>query len=206
VEAMHGAAVTALTMYDMLKPIDKSVEIGTIRLDSKQGGKTSFVNNERASLRCAVVVCSDTISSGQNSDKSGNAIISNLEKYGVVAEHFEVIPDDFDKIQQVMIRLRDAAFNLVIFTGGTGLSSRDNTPDAVAPLLDKEIPGIMEAARNYGQQKTPYAMLSRGVAGFAGKTLVITLPGSVKGVEESMEAIFPYVFHVFRVADGLRHS
>lgn len=206
VEAMHGAAVTALTMYDMLKPIDKRVEISTIRLESKKGGKTDFKTDSKNDLRCAVIVCSDSVAAGKKEDSSGKGIIEKLEQYNLLTESYQIIPDEFAVIQATAKQLSDDGFNLVLFTGGTGLSPKDLTPDAIAPLLDREIPGIMEAARNYGQQRTAFAMLSRGVAGFIKNTLVITLPGSPRGVEETMDALFPYVLHVFKVAEGMRHD
>lgn len=206
VEAMHGAAVTALTMYDMLKPLDKDVEISTIRLQTKTGGKSDIKNNPKNDLRCAVVVCSDSITEGTKGDSSGKLIIEKLSKFNLLAEKYLIIADEVEAIQSAAKNLSDAGINLVLFTGGTGLSPRDVTPDAIIPLLDREIPGIMEAARNYGQQRTPFAMLSRGVAGFIKNTLVITLPGSPRGVEETMDALFPYVLHVFKVAEGMRHN
>jgi cyclic pyranopterin monophosphate synthase len=205
VEAMHGAAITALTMYDMLKPLDKGVEISAIRLESKKGGKTDFRDELTDSLRCAVIICSDSVAAGTNEDKTGKAIINKLAKYHL-STNLEVIPDDYTMIQAKAKQLSDEGYHLILFAGGTGLSPRDVTPDAITPLLEREIPGIMEAARNYGQQRTPYAMLSRGVAGFIQNTLVITLPGSPRGAEETIEALFPYVLHVFRVAKGMRHS
>lgn len=206
VEAMHGAAITALTIYDMLKPLDKGVEISTIRLESKKGGKTDFKDEMKSSLRCAVIVCSDAVSAGVRQDTSGRTIVEKLEQFNLPASLHEIIPDEFSVIQEKLKQLSEEGYNLALFTGGTGLSPRDVTPDAIAPLLDREIPGIMEAARSYGQQRTPYAMLSRGVAGFIKNTLVITLPGSPRGAEETMDAIFPYVLHVFRVAEGMRHD
>lgn len=206
VEAMHGASITALTLYDMLKPIDKGIEIENIRLEHKSGGKSQYKLPEEGSLKCAVIVCSDTISAGEKQDGSGKAIIQKLEQFKLETNHYDIIPDDFGGIQQNALELVEQGFDLLIFTGGTGLSPRDVTPDALQPLLDREIPGIMENVRKYGQDRMPYAMLSRGVAGFIKNTLVITLPGSVKGVEESMDALFPAVLHVFKVQDGAKHD
>ncbi len=129
-----------------------------------------------------------------------------MEKLKLSIAHHDIIPDDLSAIQERVRQLTKEEYDLILLTGGTGLSPRDVTPDAIAPLLDREIPGIMEAARNYGQQRTPYAMLSRGVAGFIKNTLVITLPGSPKGVAETIDAVFPYVLHVFRVKEGIQHE
>ncbi len=206
VEAMHGAAITALTIYDMLKPIDKEISISNVKLETKKGGKSDFDKQSGSSLKCAVIICSDSIASGKGEDKTGKAVILKLEKWHLPVSFYEVIPDDFITIQSKAKQLGDADFQLVLFSGGTGLSPRDITPEAITPLLTREIPGIMETARNYGQQRTPYSMLSRGVAGFIQNTLVITLPGSIRGAEETMDALFPYVLHVFRVAEGIRHD
>lgn len=205
VEAMHGAAITALTIYDMLKPIDTTVEISAIKLESKKGGKSNFKDELTTPLRCAVIICSDTVAAGTAKDKTGKAIINKLKKYNL-SSILEVIPDEFSVIQEKAKQLSDEGYSIILFAGGTGLSPRDVTPDALTPLFYREIPGIMESARNYGQQRTPYAMLSRGVAGFIKKTLVITLPGSTRGSEETIEALFPYVLHVFRVAEGMKHE
>jgi cyclic pyranopterin phosphate synthase len=205
VEAMHGAAITALTIYDMLKPVDKAVEIGTIKLLSKKGGKTDIADTFAGNLQCAVIVCSDSISAGNNEDTSGKAIIKQLESYHLSTSLYEVIPDNVAIIQSKAKQLSEAGYNLVLFTGGTGLSPTDVTPEAITPLLDRQIPGIMEAARHYGQERMPYSMLSRGVAGFIKNTLVLTLPGSTRGATETMQALFPYILHVFRVVEGIRH-
>jgi cyclic pyranopterin phosphate synthase len=206
VEAMHGASVTALTMYDMLKPLDKEIEISTIKLVNKKGGKTDFKDAYSKDLRCAVIVCSDSIAAGNKEDRAGKVIQQKLKQNNLVTGLYKIIPDEKDTIQSTIKQLVSEQYNLVLFTGGTGLSPRDVTPEAITPLLDRTIPGIMEAARQYGQQRTPYAMLSRGVAGFIQNTLVITLPGSTKGTEETMDALFPYILHIFRVAEGMRHD
>jgi len=96
--------------------------------------------------------------------------------------------------------------DIVIFTVGTRLSKRDVTPEAIRPLLDREMPGVMEAARKYGQDRTPHCMLSRSFAGVKDQTVVLGLPGSTKGAEESMQALFPAILHVFRILKGVRHD
>ena len=205
VEAMHGVMITALTMYDMLKPIDKHVEILNVQLEEKKGGKTDIKYAYPETLKVAVIICSDSINRGLGEDKSGKVVLEHLEKHHLTVSNKKVIADDFDTIQNEARDLVNDGYQLIIFTGGTGLSSRDVTPDAIRPLIEREVPGVMEAARNYGQQRTPYAMLSRGIAGFVGDSLLITLPGSPRGADESMNAIFPYILHVFRVKEGVKH-
>ncbi|MFT6502789.1 MAG: molybdenum cofactor biosynthesis protein MoaC [Crocinitomicaceae bacterium] len=206
VEAMHGASVIALTMYDMLKPIDKGIEIQNVKLVKKKGGKSDFKDKFRKDLKAAVIVCSDTISAGQKEDKAGKAIISKLETAHVEIVEYLIIPDEFDRIQEVTLNYVSKGVDLIIFTGGTGLSKRDVTPDALAPLLDREIPGIAEAIRSYGQERTPYSMLSRSLVGTKEQSVIMALPGSTKGASESMDAVFPALLHVFQIFKGARHD
>jgi cyclic pyranopterin monophosphate synthase len=205
VEAMHAAAIVALTMYDMLKPIDNQITIGNIGLVSKKGGKSSFKSLKANELSAAVVVCSDKISSGVGEDKAGKAIIEKLQHLGVRIGSYTIIPDDFDTIQELAKSLSEQN-RLIIFTGGTGLSPRDVTPQALTPLFETEIPGVVEAIRSYGQQRTPFSMLSRSVAGTIGSSLILALPGSTKGAAESIDAVFPHILHVFNVFSGARHD
>lgn len=205
VEAMHGASITALTMYDMLKPIDKGVEIQNIRLLKKSGGKSDLKQLQFPEIKAAVVVCSDTIFSGDGQDSSGKLIIAMLEKFGIETLRYEVLPDELSIIRGKAIELCKADHQLLIFTGGTGLSPRDVTPEAISLLIEREIEGIMETARAYGQERMPYAMLSRGIAGFIGNTLTLTFPGSKAGVEEYMNALFPQILHLFKINKGQKH-
>ena len=205
VEAMHGVLVTALTMYDMLKPIDQDIEILNIKLTKKKGGKSDIKYAYPENLKVAVITCSDSIGKGIGEDISGEIIVENLKKHHLAVSLKKIIVDDFNTIQNEAKQLVNEGYHLILFTGGTGLSERDVTPDAIQPLIEREVPGVMEAVRNYGQQRTPYAMLSRGIAGFIQNSLIITLPGSPRGAAESMQAIFPYILHVFKVKEGVKH-
>lgn len=207
VEAMHGVSVVALTMYDMLKPIDKNIEISSISLVKKQGGKSDWKGKFRdMELNAAVVVCSDTISKGLKEDSAGKAIIEKLKASGVSVIDYVVIPDEKDAIKAVLNKHVGQETNILIYTGGTGLSVRDVTPEALLPELDRRIPGIEEAIRSYGQERTPLSMLSRSVAGVKGNTFVLALPGSQAGASESMDAVFPPVLHLFKIFRGAQHD
>jgi cyclic pyranopterin phosphate synthase len=206
VEAMHGASIVALTMYDMLKPIDKQVEISTIKLLHKKGGKSDYGVKEDLDLSVAVIVCSDSVSSGKKEDRAGKVISDKVKKLGLSVSSYSVIPDEVADIQETINKLCSSNKDLIILTGGTGLSNRDVTPEAIIPMLDRRIPGIEEAIRSYGQDRTPYAMLSRSVVGFKGDTLIMALPGSTAGAGESMDAVFPSVLHLFKILNGFNHG
>ncbi|MEX1132774.1 MAG: bifunctional molybdenum cofactor biosynthesis protein MoaC/MoaB [Flavobacteriales bacterium] len=207
VEAMHGASVAALTIYDMLKPIDKGVMIGGIKLVEKKGGKSDWKDRFDAPVKAAVLVVSDGVASGKKVDKGGVEVVERLRKLGVECADTTVVPDEPEQIAAQVKAWASEGFDLILTTGGTGLSPRDHTPEAIAPILDREVPGIMETARAYGQARMPLAIMSRGIAGMIGRTLVITLPGSTRGVHETMDALFPFVLHVVKVQEmAYRHG
>ena len=206
VEAMHGASIVALTMYDMLKPIDKNIEISTVKLLHKKGGKSDYANKDYSNLSVAVIVCSDSVSKGIKEDTSGKVIVEKLQKLGLTVSNYTVIADEIEAIQNNIQKLQNQKTDLIILTGGTGLSHKDVTPEALIPLLDRRIPGIEEAIRSYGQERTPYAMLSRSVVGFKGDTLLMALPGSTSGAAESIDAVFPSVLHLFQILNGFNHG
>jgi molybdenum cofactor biosynthesis protein MoaC len=207
VEAMHGASVAALTIYDMLKPIDKGISIERIRLVEKKGGKSDWKDTFDKAPHAAVLVISDGVASGKKEDKAGAAIIERLKKLGVEVTAQAVVPDEPERIAVQVKAWATEGFDLILTTGGTGLSPRDRTPEAIAPILDREVPGIVEAARAYGQERMPLAIMSRGVAGMIGRTLVITLPGSTRGAQETMDALFPFVLHIIKVQEhAFRHG
>ncbi|HCA81405.1 MAG TPA: bifunctional molybdenum cofactor biosynthesis protein MoaC/MoaB [Bacteroidetes bacterium] len=205
-EALTAASVAALTLYDMLKPVDETMIISDVRLVEKRGGKSDHALPAGEKLRVAVVVISDSVASGAKKDTSGRHIEGRLQELGLDVVEYKVIPDHQHVIEQTLIRYSDELkLDLVITTGGTGLSATDVTPEAMAGIVDKEIPGIVEAARVFGQERTPLAMLSRAKAGVRGTTIIVNLPGSRKAVEESLDAILPGLLHGFRMMRGEGH-
>jgi molybdenum cofactor biosynthesis protein MoaC len=204
-EILTGISVAALEIYDMLKPVDTELEIGSIKLLEKKGGKSDRKKFFATPPTCAVLICSDSTAEGKREDKSGKLITEMLQQVNANVKYYEVVPDDKEKIQQQIKGwvAEDVAF--IFTTGGTGLGPRDNTVAAVKEILERDADGITEAIRVYGQMRTPLAMMSRGVAGSIAQTLIVTLPGSTDGARESLEAILPAIFHARKMMKGGGH-
>lgn len=204
-EVLTGVSVAALEIYDMLKPVDKALEIGHIRLLEKKGGKSDRERYFATPPTCAVLVCSDSTAAGKREDKSGRLIKEMLAAVNAEVKYYVIVPDEKTVIQRQIRQWVDEDVHFIFTTGGTGLGPRDNTVSAVQEMLDRDADGIAEAMRAYGQQRTPMAMMSRGVAGSIRQTLVVTLPGSSDGARESLEAILPAVFHARKMMKGGGH-
>ena len=206
-EALTAVSVALLNIYDMLKPIENNLRIGEVILVVKKGGKTNFSDTFKHNLKGAVLVISDSTFAGKREDKSGKLVREFLQKQPVDVEVYEILPDEREKISQRMAELADKEkMDLIFATGGTGLGPRDVTPEATGDIIDREVPGIAEAVRKYGKDRTPYAMLSREVCGVRGNSIIINLPGSSRGAKESMEALFPGLLHAFPMLRGGGHE
>ncbi len=205
-EALTAVAAALLNAYDMLKPLDDSLHIGEIRLVKKKGGKSDFVNRFENPLQAAVLVISDSTFAGTREDKSGKIIRDFLLAQDLQVPVYEVLPDDRERIARRLRKLADdGGIDLIVTTGGTGLGPKDVTPEATKEVIEREAPGIAEAIRRHGKDRTPYAMLSREVVGVRGRTLIVNLPGSSRGARESLDALFPGLLHAFPMLWGGGH-
>ena len=152
-------------------------------------------------MKAVVLTCSDRAWAGETPDESGPAVMRLLEAAGFEVTGVRVLPD----VSQLIARfLASAAVHhrLIVTTGGTGLGPRDVTPEATRSVLDYEVPGLAELMRAAGVRKTPMAALSRSLVGVRGRTLIVNLPGSVKGATESLAAITPVLGHAVQVLSG----
>ncbi|MCE9600059.1 MAG: bifunctional molybdenum cofactor biosynthesis protein MoaC/MoaB [Spirochaetia bacterium] len=204
-EALTAVSVAALTIYDLLKPIAESLEIQSIKLLEKLGGKSDPRFQAKAGLRASVLVISDSTAAGSRLDKSGQAIKEILAKHGIAVQGPLVVPDEIEEIRKVLKETLSEC-DFVFTTGGTGLSPRDVTPEAILPILDRTIPAVAEAMHAHGQSRTAWAMLSRSFAGVIGNTVVVSLPGSTSGATESLDAILPGLFHANDMLKARGHN
>jgi cyclic pyranopterin monophosphate synthase len=203
-EALTGACIAALTVYDMLKPVDETLLIESARVLNKSGGLKTFFERFDRGFRAAVLVTSD--SRGESQDQSGRVVIDRLVKNGFDIVAYKVVPDEEDLIESELKKFCDELkVDIVITSGGTGVGPRDVTPEATKRVIQKDIAGVAEALRSYGQKRTPLSMLSRGVAGIRGTTVIVNLPGSVKAASQSLDCLFPGIFHIYKMLWGHGH-
>jgi molybdenum cofactor synthesis domain-containing protein len=149
-----------------------------------------------------VITISDGAFHGKREDASGQALVSVLSRGGFEVGGPEVVPDDVERIREAVMTAVERGVDLVVATGGTGLGPRDVTPQAMATLIDYEVPGLGEAMRRAGAESTPMAVLSRSMAGVRKRALIISVPGSPKGAIESLKAVMPVVGHAIELLHG----
>jgi cyclic pyranopterin monophosphate synthase len=205
-EALTGASIGALTMYDMLKPIDENLKIESIKVLEKKGGiKNLYIKKDGKKLFAIVIVISDTRNT--ETDQSGKIIINTLKEKGFEIVDYKVIPDNQKTIEEELKSYCNRSnIDLILTSGGTGIGPHDVTPEATKNIIEREIDGIEETLRNYGQQRTPTSMLSRQVAGIIGNTIIINLPGSTDAVTQSLCVLFPGILHAFKMISGHGHE
>lgn len=217
-EALSGVTGALLAVYDLVKQVDPALTLSDIRLEIKEGGKSGLWRHpqsiqtrankvDKPVLRlgtAAVITVSDRCSRGDAKDLSGPLLRQGLTALGFKTSSPLVVSDDKETISQAIRRLSKKA-DVVVLTGGTGLSPRDVTPEAVAAACERLIPGIGEALRAAGAASTPMSHLSRSVAGQAGRALVVALPGSRGGVKDGLTILAELLPHAVHVARGGDH-
>jgi len=208
-EALTAASIAALTIYDMLKPYAEPAQLAIVdcRLLQKKGGKSQFRRELAAPIGAAVIVLSDTVAAGRKPDTAGEAVRDALAEAGFDPISYEILPDEPQRLLTSLRAKLQRQVGLIATVGGTGAGPRDRTVETVRPLITREMPGMMEAARAFGQRRTPYSMLSRGIAGFVDDSFVVTFPGSRRGARETLVALLPGLIHLFEVQQATaRHA
>ena len=223
-EALAGVSAALLTLYDLTKPVEPALQIEGIRLLFKEGGKKglwrhpSGMSEEaeahyrpRGMVRLdgkptAVLVLSDRTSAGEQEDRSGPVLAEALERLGARIDVAEVLPDGIEPLASKLRALAGQGVRLVLCSGGTGIGPRDLTPEALASLGGREIPGIGEAFRSESAAHTQLAWLSRATAVELQGMLIIALPGSPRAVAQGMEILAPLLVHALAMIAGEGHG
>lgn len=221
-EALAGVNGALLTIWDLTKMVEPNLQMGNIQLLAKLGGKKGLWLNPAGVPKwvmeaiqpapppvlkdrsAAVITLSDRAHKGEYEDKSGAVLKDILMRYGASIADYRVIPDEAEAIRAAMGEIIEAHRPaLIVCTGGTGVAKRDVTPETLAPIFDREIPGIGELLRSDGAAYTPLSWSSRATGGVIGESLVITLPGNLGAVREGMDALLPDLIpHLIRIIRG----
>ena len=202
-EALTSVSAAALTIYDMCKAVDKTMSINLIKLIKKTGGKSDYALEYRPSV--GIITMSDSIFSGNSEDKSGPILFKKFTDSGCKVNHQKVLPDGSNELIQTIESWIKNSVELIITTGGTGLSPRDLTIKMLENNFDSTLPGIEQALHAYGRENKKTAMLSRLTAGVIKETIVICLPGSTDAVKDALRLLIPTIFHSFHMMRGEKH-
>jgi molybdenum cofactor synthesis domain-containing protein len=206
-EALMAASAAAVSLVQSLREVDTSAMIEKVALLESSGGRRRPDFQFPRPLRAAVVVLSDSRAAGKDRDESGPIAKTRLEKEGFQVVDYVVLPDDAGAIEARFLKYADEqSLDLVVSSGGTGLGPRDVVPEITSKIIDKEILGVSEAIRAYGQSRTTLAMLSRATCGLRKQTVFLNLPGAPAAVRESLEAAFPELLHLFKMMKGGGHE
>lgn len=223
-EALAAVSAALLTLYDLTKPVQPALSFGAVRLLFKEGGKKglwlhpggmSDAERERYrpraperldGVRAAVLTLSDRASRGNYQDTAGPLLVERLRALGADTGPAEVLPDEPETLAMRLRELSVSGVQLVLCTGGTGLGPRDTTPEALARVAERHVPGIGELFRNESSQHTALAWLSRAEAVLIGGSLVIALPGSAKAVAQGMDILAPVLAHALAMIAGQGHT
>ena len=202
-EALSAVSIALLAVYDMCKAIDKTMEISGVKLIEKNGGKSDYATGYRPKV--GVVTLSDGVVRGKREDISGKILADGFLNSGCVVDHRIVLEDGSDQLVPMIYDWIDSGVELILTTGGTGLSPRDLTIEVLESIFESKLTGVEQALHAYGRGKIKTAMLSRLTAGLVKGTLVICLPGSPGATRDALEVLIPTIFHSFHMLKGEQH-
>lgn len=222
-EALAGVNAALLTLYDLTKPVEPALAISGVRLLFKEGGKKGLwihpdglTEAERVhyqprdlarldDIPCAVITLSDRASSGDYEDRSGPVLVEGLRKLGANVTSVEVLPDGIDPLSERLRALASKGVRLCLCSGGTGLSPRDLTPEALRLAASRPVEGLAEMLRSESAKHTPLAWLSRAEVVQVDNMLVFALPGSPRAAQQCMDMLKPLLAHALAMLDGRPH-